>query len=416
MSSIIKDKRYLSIFISIYLFSAIVLPNKFKIVNKLSIADALFAIILIAYIIVVIRSKDTLISFFNNTIDFFKRPFVFFMSFLMLIMLISTSYASNKSIALNESFRFFIYLSLGYLIIYELSDSKSIGLIINVFLASTFVLDILGIVQYFTKIGASVSLELLGTTQRIEATLGNPNAFGAYLVIALFPCIMLLIYEKNKAKKLFISIVCLLSLINLQFTLSRNAWLSFAFGITLLTILYSWKFIIFILAGAGAALFVPQIAARVRQFGDPAHNQGRIKIWKIALKMIEDHPLRGVGNGNFSVLYDSYVAKYPEYWEMYYVEYPTHNVYLKFFSELGIFGLTAFLLALVFALRNLFTLLRGPESILKYFFTGFFISTLCMLLLNFFDNILYVPQVAVLFWVFLFAAEGIKKYSSKANK
>lgn len=404
MSSIIKDKRYLSISISIYLFTAIVLPNKFKIINKISIADALLAVVLLVYILNIVRSKEYLIRFFKNIVDFFKRPFTFFMSLLLIVMLISTIYATDKSIALNESFRFFIYLSLGYLVIYELSDFKPLQMIINAFLISTLVLDVLGILQYFTKIGASVSLE---SVKRIEATLGNPNAFGAYLVVALFPCIMLFIYEKDKAKKILITLTCILSLINLELTLSRNAWLAFAIGLTLLTVIYNWKFLFLIAAGGGAALFIPQISARVKQFGDPTYNQGRLNIWKIAIKMIKDHPIRGVGNGNFSVLYDSYVAKYPEYWMLYYVAYPTHNVYLKFFSELGIFGLLAFLLSIAFALKNLFVLLRYTNGFIKYFFTGFLISALCMLLLNFFDNILYVPQVAVVFWMFLFAAEGI---------
>jgi O-antigen ligase len=252
--------------------------------------------------------------------------------------------------------------------------------------------------------GIKVNVDINGATGRIESTFGNPNAFGAFLVLALFPCIMMFLQTKNKRGKFIYIILSLLCFTNLMLTLSRNSWLAFAIGMLILIITYNWKFIYMALAGGIIAMFIPTISNRIKQFTDFSQNQGRIKIWSIASKMIKDHPVRGVGNGNFSVLFDSYVKKYPEYWQEFVSSFPTHNSYLKIQSELGILGTIPFICSLVFSFRSILTSMKRYIGIARNFYNGFLISAICMLILNLFDNILFVPQVASAFWLFVFVS------------
>jgi O-antigen ligase len=304
-----------------------------------------------------------------------------------------------------------MYLTIGFLIHSEFCEAEAIRAFIYTFIASIVTVNVTGIYQFITKTGIKVNVDINGSTGRIESTFGNPNGFGAFLVMALFPCIMLMLSSKNIRTKILYMTLSLLCFTNLMLCLSRNSWLAFAIGMLILVFTYNWKLIFAALAAGIGSMLIPTISARIKQFTDFSQNQGRIKIWSIATKMIGDHPVRGVGNGNFSVLYDSYVEKYPEYWEEFVSSFPTHNSYLKIQSELGILGTVPFLSSIFFSFRSILQSLKCYSGMIKYFYNGFLISAVCMLILNLFDNILFVPQVAVVFWVFIFITTNSKSVS-----
>jgi putative inorganic carbon (HCO3(-)) transporter len=80
---------------------------------------------------------------------------------------------------------------------------------------------------------------------------------------------------------------------------------------------------------------------------------GRTDIWTVGWRMVEDHPLRGVGAGNFPIssihyllepgalLRDDFIVDSPKV---------AHNTYLSFLAELGVVGLALFLGVVGFAL------------------------------------------------------------------
>jgi putative inorganic carbon (hco3(-)) transporter len=402
-------KKLICIPFCIYLFTATVLPGRLKIFGSVNAADLLLLVTLLYYLIAFFLGGSSFLDLIFNIFHFLKKPLIAFMLLLGLVMVVSVSFAPSKGIALNEALRFFTYLSIGYIILSELNSTIHIRYIISTFLLSTTLLVILGGVQYFTRIGVSVYVIIGGFTPRLETTFGNPNSYAAFLVVAVFPCIMLFIQEKAKLKKLFYFLLSAGIIVNLVLTYSRNSWLAFAIGLLLLVFIYNWKFIFLMLAGGGASLLIPQVSERIRQFGDTSQNQGRIYIWKIALEMIKEHPLKGIGNGNFTVLYDSYVDRFPQYRMEDVSAFPSHNSYLKVQSELGILGSIPFLLILWVNLKNLIFILKNSDGFYRSFYLGLLVSTICMLLLNVFDNILFVPQVAVVFWYLAFTAEAVKQ-------
>jgi probable O-glycosylation ligase (exosortase A-associated) len=73
----------------------------------------------------------------------------------------------------------------------------------------------------------------------------------------------------------------------------------------------------------------------------------RIRFWKAGMHMLQDHPLTGVGPGNFAPNYlDHYHGDdpFPRAW------YP-HSIYLQAFAELGLVGGLPALAVWIFALR-----------------------------------------------------------------
>lgn len=401
------SKKILLILCCLYFFAAVVVPNQVKLLNKASIADFILLTIVGYYFLIYIFSRDLgFKKLLGKIYDFLKRPLILSMVVLFAIMLISTLYSTNKIIAVTESIRFLLYIVIGFIIISEFSNEKYISAFIHTFSASSIAVNIIALYQFITKTGIKVNVELNVSTGRIESTFGNPNAFGAFLVLSLFPCIMLFLLNKNKNIRFAYLSLSIVSFINLILTLSRNSWLAFAIGILIIIFTYNWKFIYLMIVGGIASMFIPLVNTRIKQFADFSQNEGRIKIWNIAAKMIKDHPIRGVGNGNFSELYDSYVEKYPEYWQEFVSQFPTHNSYLKIQSELGIGGTISFLFTIVFIFKNLLASCKKYSSFAKYFYKGFLISSVCMVILNLFDNILFVPQVAIVFWIFAFISEN----------
>jgi O-antigen ligase len=80
---------------------------------------------------------------------------------------------------------------------------------------------------------------------------------------------------------------------------------------------------------------------------------GRVDIWTVGWRMVEDEPLRGIGTGNFPVasihyllepgalLRDDFIVDEPKV---------AHNTYLGVLAELGLVGLTLFLIVICFAI------------------------------------------------------------------
>ena len=77
----------------------------------------------------------------------------------------------------------------------------------------------------------------------------------------------------------------------------------------------------------------------------------RTMIWQSALAIGRDNPIFGVGPGTFQERYLAYQKNYPPYLE-WAVPQP-HNIYLAFWLQTGLLGLTGFLLLLVWYFKKL---------------------------------------------------------------
>lgn len=142
---------------------------------------------------------------------------------------------------------------------------------------------------------------------------------------------------------------CLLTGTALLFSQARGAWLGF--GAALLTVAFVHRRIWpWLGAGAGlvaaGTLFSPALAApfweRFLSIFDPAQeaNAIRLELWRLALRMFHDHPLLGVGPGNFRTLFNAYhPGKLGDFetWSQ------AHNLYLHQLAERGMLGLAALL-------------------------------------------------------------------------
>lgn len=399
--------------ICLYIIINPLIPSEMHFKN-VSIGDLVLLLIFVIYFLNLILDKHVRDRFVDGIKDFFKDYLTLSMAGLLLIMLISVSYATEKGMAIQESFRFFTYVALFFIIKYEFMKSKYIKGFIGSYIVCTIIMSIFGIYQYFTEFALNKNFiktdGFLGRP-KVTVSLDNANNFGAFLILAVFPIIMITIYIKGFKKKLFYGLLSLSLIVNIVFCYSRNAMLGFIIGLIVLSIIYSWK-LIFPIGGLGAVmLLIPQIGGRIMEIGNSSENFTRLKLWKTAWYMIKNHPILGVGNGNFVSLYDSYVAKYHELYIYYdYKRFPCHNSYLKIQSELGILGTIFFISILANVLIRIKRLAANlQDKFLKYFYTGFFASVIAFLIMNLSDNLFFVPKTTSFFWMILAMGEALRR-------
>ncbi|MCB2358819.1 O-antigen ligase family protein [Clostridium estertheticum] len=382
------------------------------------VSDILLGVVVFVYLIKIIIEKTTRERFLYGIRDLFSSTLSICILILLGIMLLSTSYALEKPLALKESARFLTYVFIFFVIKYEFNTKKLVKNLLKCYIFTAGLLSIFGIIQHFTTIGLDKKFveQYPGyRVVRIATTMFNPNAYAAFLILIIFPVVMLTIYEKNKNIKSMYGIISILLFVNIIMTYSRSAQVGVCIGAVILCIIYSYKLII-AFGGIGIlTLFMPSVLDRVRDLQNTAQNESRIKLWKTALMMIKDHPILGVGNGNFISRYNEYVSKYKGLSYNAYKRYPAHNSYLKVESELGIVGIVSFLAVLVTSLirvKKLFTITN--DKFIKAFYMGAFASMIAFYFMNIVDNLFFVPMATTYFWFLIATAESLLN-SSEIN-
>jgi O-antigen ligase len=123
--------------------------------------------------------------------------------------------------------------------------------------------------------------------------------------------------------------------------------------------------------------------------------------------MFKDHVWTGVGNGNYLEHYYEYVLKHKEELDLSKTQFTVHNSYIKMLAELGILGGLSFI-GVYFSLAGLvikvYRKSSGPLKTLSLAFLGFWGAYLFH---NFFNNLMFIPQLNVFVWIF---TAGLYKY------
>ncbi|WP_160678608.1 O-antigen ligase family protein [Clostridium sp. C8-1-8] len=391
-------KKLISIVFCIYIFLIPLIPFGIRGNNYNNAVQMILLIVLILYIYLFIKDKN-FIKLKLDIISFFSKKVYILMVVFLLLMLLSTIYAEDKSIALKESMRFFTYIIIMFMIDRVFKEKERERIIFTILLIS-FTVSILGIVQYFTGIGAETHI-VSSVRPRVQSTLDNPNTLGAFQVLMFFPLISIT-RAKNKSVvfKVLSIVTSVMCFINLITSMSRSAMMGFAIGLVLLLLLSGKRLLLILIPVAGIILAIPSSISRIKQITDSNQNESRIRIWNVAIKMIKDQPYIGVGNGNFIVKYPKYTKLYPQFKEQGVDVFPSHNSYLKIASELGMVGELSFWLIIIFILREAVHFMKNKsQTLTSYFIEGFLVGLIPFLFMNCFDNILFVPKVSTFFWI-----------------
>lgn len=283
------------------------------------------------------------------------------------------------------------------------------------------------------------SFNIEGSFSRAYGTFGRPNTFAGYLEMAVFPVFWLGVYRLRRVgaalrqyriarragfvssgmqrRRLVTAIVPTLLLLGsaaimltgIVISFSRGAWLGVTAGIAVTSFIALrrfWRLLVpaipaSLLVGALAlSMFVPAtLTERITSIADEARpfdaasititNENyavveRMAHWQAGWHMFEDHPLTGVGAGNFN-------ARYPDYYvrETFRISQGhAHNFYINMLAENGIVGLALYLtLILSFAFVALRVALSSSDRLARALALGALGTMAAVYVHNVFENL-----------------------------
>lgn len=215
------------------------------------------------------------------------------------------------------------------------------------FVAWTTLSALVGIAQYLSGRPEAVGL------------IGNRNVFATYVIIGLVCIYALHQTTRNPIEKIVLTISAPVLILALALTFSRAGMI--VLGLTMLfvlvratrerryTTLVAGTTLIILIAmflpeafWNRAETIIPSIQRQEDTFGT------RVRLWEAGMRMVADHPVHGVGPGNFTVALPRYTKGV-----MMTARLGAHNSYVSVVAETGIVGLALFLLIHFFALRRI---------------------------------------------------------------
>ncbi len=207
--------------------------------------------------------------------------------------------------------------------------------------------------------GAVYSFAVLGDL-RATGPLEDPNDL-AYVIVAALPLLVALTVRSGpaagrRAGGVVLVVVAAVLVVGAAVTVSRGGALALAVAVVWLAVRRAVPKRV-LLAAAGAVLAVgavavvalgPLVATALQQKGyiGSSNVDTRALRWQVALRMLADEPLLGVGPGGYRGNYmaASHNAELAEQTPV------AHNMYVEVAAELGLLGLAAFAAVVVAAL------------------------------------------------------------------
>jgi O-antigen ligase len=288
--------------------------------------------------------------------EFIKYPKVpkeirFFLLFLFFSMFISSIFSKYTQIGFLHIFYMSTLYILMYLIYGMINSIREIKILIyslitaSLIMASSAIVNMLSSGADIYKLGAESQFRFLGL-------LSNVSAIGGYIAVVIPILIIALFYNYNRKIKSLIWCAIIIDFLGLITISSRGGMLSVFVSCIILLLILNRTILIRIFFISIPLLFVlflspwgEFIIALLRL--DHGFSQ-RDHLWKLSIEMIKHNFIFGVGPGAWGkemfnylpVMLDSYAGQlFSHLFTITGGVNNSHNFYLAFFSDMGIFGL-----------------------------------------------------------------------------
>ncbi|MCF7924476.1 MAG: O-antigen ligase family protein [Candidatus Izimaplasma sp.] len=308
------------------------------------------------------------------------------------LMVLAMFLSILNSDIININYGFYLIIGIFYVTIYlffiQTIKGKNLIYILRLFV----VLGVLISTQvfiYYLNIGDIINaLE----TKEIDLGWGISNFIATYLIIFISSTVYFLRHSKFK---IIFSIIISFEIFMLLFTLSRAGILAF---VVILPFLVSYLFhdyqnkkqmflytiiiiiLLILVIGTKTDYFIPIWNRFVRL---PDQHLARIDLWKEAFVKFKEHPI--LGAGLFARVEDNYFGFY-------------HNTFMHTLATLGIVGFISLMWQIVIVFK-VFLKEHTPEKIILL------IALIGANVHGLVDNVYYMPQFMILFFVIIAVVE-----------
>jgi len=210
---------------------------------------------------------------------------------------------------------------------------------VTVFLTA-WIVALIGLGQHFFH------LDWVLQSERPASTFGNCNGAGAYILMAMPLGVAIMVLSYQSKQWVWIGILSLAMATMLTFIYVAT----FRTAMVAIVVIGSYYLVKYLRRKDYALIVVVLIGLfmAVSLYVKPEffHEPGKIKrLWNTA-EIIKEHPIVGVGVGNFKVHYDKYSRLKVN-------TNDAHNDYVQMLCELGIVGLYLAFLVVVYAFRGM---------------------------------------------------------------
>lgn len=283
-----------------------------------------------------------------------------FFLFLLCTMFISAFFSPKPWISLQLTFGGALLIYIFVFASQELGSSNnlSIGPYIPALIIASIIISPIAVVRYF-----------MFHMSRATNVFTDANGLGTTLIVITGYTIGYLIMLGKRWYYLIIPYL-LVVLPPLLFSMTRAAWMGFIAMLGFIA-LFRKKFVLIVIVVvliAGTVFFTsPQLRDRLISSFSVEDNMGRIYIWQSTARMIRDYPIFGVGAGQYQSLFNKYAMPGSIERNMVW----SHNIFLEFWVEFGIFALILFVLILGAILLMGFRLVRTGNPLYQGIFAAF---------------------------------------------
>jgi len=302
--------------------------------------------------------------------------------------------------------RFLVPVSMAFLAYWIVRDVRTLKTVLAVMMVSVAVIALASAYEYMDRGGGTFN------HSRVGAIASDPNVLGAFFVTYMFLFAALLLERPKEPQGWAMILPFLLCARGIMVTFSRGAYVAFAAAALALSWFKSKRLFLAALAVGALAVLNPVllpsgIRYRMGQTLEqkPQANEAdlvdrlepsagnRLVIWRGAVAMIREHPLRGVGFGAFPEFLTQYTDG-----EMGYKD--AHNIYLRIAGELGLPALLVFLGFLGMAGRMAWRVYRrSGDPVIRALGLGFLAGLVGLCVSNSFSSSLWVQEMSAYFWI-----------------
>jgi O-antigen ligase len=312
---------------------------------SIALAQMSLGLALITFVIVIIVQR------YNPFVASLKRFYIFVALYIVWIFVTSLIGATPaRSLFIMKEDWLFLIVPIG---VYLMQNESYRRRLIAIFAVGVLLLSLYGLLQHFFGLNWFKSSALTaadGFGYRVRGNFSHRLTFGNYYATAglfFFGYAMTRGDDLSRRQRRLFLLVSILAMIVTLLSYSRGPVLAIAVGLVVAGIILGRNYLLGIVGSLAAATLVVALLlpGLVDRFGDAVENEldpqyegSRLFIWKKSLAIAREHPLFGVGPGNFE----------PEYAARLRPDIPDHRKHVHAHNDLinmvAVYGLPGFVL------------------------------------------------------------------------
>lgn len=326
-------------------------------------------------------------------------------------LFVSAAFSLERGRSFHEAVSTLFSMLPFFLALFYVRSWRLAAAIVGAFAVSAFLNDLWAALQVYFHLNFGWGNRPVGFSK-------SPTFLGSFMLMTI-PVLFLV--PAHLFSRLPWKVFCwgcsIFSIVVLFLTQTRGAWIAF-FGTVIVLVLLEVRYrkvclvglIVLLMACMTAFHEYPEYYTRAGQTLDPQFqsNTERVLMWKAAVQIFADHPIVGIGQDEFGLVYNR------DYISLQAKERPVdpnnprsghghpHNNLLKVLSERGLVGIAGFLLVHGFVLLQLYRAFRWAKNPNAYMFA--FAAILVFVgvqMEGLTDTNLQISQIARTYWFLL---------------